>query len=95
VGRKTVAMLRGSGRLPVLGPLARKSSRALARGEPRQALACLPEAAVGDTQRTMANEESTAPNPVARLRQSIDAIDRRDFRCLAAPPTPRVLAPSQ
>jgi hypothetical protein len=52
-------------------------SQAIALSHALHALACLPKAAVRDTQRTMP-EESTTPDLVERLRALRDAVHRGD-----------------
>src|SRR6202023_3625437 len=54
------------------------SSQAIALSQTLRALACLPKAAVRDTQRRM-SEESTTPDLANRWRESADAHARGDF----------------
>jgi len=59
------------------------SSQAIALSHTLRALACLPKAAVRDTQRAMP-DESTTPDLVERMGRAFEAANRRDLDAVAS-----------
>jgi uncharacterized protein (TIGR02246 family) len=82
-GADTSALLRASGRLPILGRRCRGPSKAQAGDEIRRTLAWLPKAAVGDTQPTMP-EESMTLDLVELMGRAFEAANRRDLDAVAS-----------